>query len=253
MSSVIVTKKQEGKIWFVELNTPEKRNVLTQDKIVKLTEVFASAYQDSLVQAIVLSGRGVCFCAGGDLNWMLLDEEKTDMENVNEVNILFKLFQTIDNCPVPVIGFVHGTIYGGGIGLVAVCDIVATQRDAIFCFSELKLSLIPSTISPFVLKKWPLYKVKEYMLTGKTFSPKEAQGLIHFEGSKEECENYIKEITDRMLQFDKQAVSQTKALLDTIYGRKVEEVKEYCVEALAKRRKSPSALERIKRFLRIKK
>ena len=252
MSSIIVTKKQKGKVWHIELNTPNKRNVLGGQSISQLTETFQSLSEDPTVQVVILSGRGPSFCAGGDLRWMILPEGSSDTENFNSAALLFNLFHTMDRCPFPLIGQIHGAVFGGGIGLVSVCDVAVAHTETEFCFSELKLSLIPSVISPFVLKRMPLYKAKLYMLSAQKFSVEKAEGLIHFSGSEEECENYVNALTDRILQFDRQAVKQTKDLLRKVAGQPVEAVKEYCVETLAKRRKSSDAFVKMTRFLKAK-
>ena len=252
MSSIILTKRQKGKVWHIKLNTPEKRNVLGGESIARLTEIFQSLSEDLRVQAVVLFGEGPSFCAGGDLRWMMLPEGSADTENFNSAGLLFNLFYTMNHCPVPLIGQIHGAVYGGGIGLVSVCDVVAARTGTEFCFSELKLSLIPSVISPFVLKKLPLYKARLYMLTAQKFSATEAEGLVHFTGSEKECEGYLNSLTDRILQFDRQAVKQAKDLLRKVAGEPIDHVKEYCVEALARRRKSPEAIAKMVRFLKAK-
>ncbi|MCY4512828.1 MAG: enoyl-CoA hydratase-related protein [Bdellovibrionales bacterium] len=252
MSSISLTKKDKGRVLHIELNTPEKRNVLNGESISRLIEAFQSLSEDLTVQVVILSGKGPSFCAGGDLRWMLLPEGSADTENFNSAGLLFNLFHTINRCPVPVIGKIHGAVYGGGIGLVSVCDVVVSHTEAEFCFSELKLSLIPSVISPFVLKKMPLHKAKLYMLSAQKFSAEEAEGLVHFTGSEEECEDYINSLTDRILQFDRQAVKQAKDLLRKVAGQPIDQIKEYCVEALARRRSSPDAIARMTRFLKAK-
>ena len=252
MSAVVLTKTHKGRVWNVELNRPEKRNALSAEIINRLTDIFQSVSEDPLVQLLILSGRGPSFCAGGDLRWLLLPADSSDTENLNSAGLLFNLFHKMDQCPVPLLGRIHGSVYGGGVGLVSVCDIVSARTGTEFCFSELRLALVPSVISPFILKKMPLYRAKAYMFSARKFSAEEAEGLIHFSGSGEECESYIKDLTDRMLQFDRQALRQTKDLLRKVSGSSVESLKDYCVGVLAGRRKSPSVAEKINRFLKAK-
>ena len=152
MADVVVTQKHEGKISHVELNSPEKGNALSLNMIRELIKFF-QAVPKGPTQAVLLSGQGAHFCSGGDLEWMKLKPETTDLENLNEVSLLYKLFHTMDKCPVPVTAIVQGSVFGGGIGLVSVCDIVLCHQAAQFCFSEIKLSLIPSVISHFVFEK----------------------------------------------------------------------------------------------------
>ena len=251
MADIIVTQKHEGKISHVELNIPEKGNALGLNMIRELTKFFQDV-PNSPTQTVVLSGRGPHFCSGGDLEWMKLKPETTDLENLNEVSLLYKLFHTIDKCPVPVTGIVQGSVFGGGIGLVSVCDIVLCHQAAQFCFSEIKLSLIPSVISPFVLKKMPFSQARRLMLSGRIFSALEAFkfGLTHFIGDSKDCEEQVTNYTEQFLKYDKTALKQIKELLHTVPYLNTNESKDYCVKALAERRKKPEVLEKINRFLK---
>lgn len=253
MTEIAVTEKQEGRISYVALNNPDKGNALSLSLIQELT-VFFQGVSKSSVQAVVLSGSGKHFCSGGDLKWLKIQPETTDLENLNEVSRLYKLFHTIDRCPVPVIGLVHGSVFGGGIGLASVCDIALCDKETRFCFSEIKLSLIPSVISPFVLKKIPLSQARYLMLSGKIFSASEALrlGLAHFIGGREECEKEAANFVDRFVKYNKTALKQIKELLHKVPYLNGEESKDYCVKALAERRKKPEVIGQIERFLKVK-
>lgn len=253
MTDIVVTEKQEGRVSYVTLNNPDKGNALSLNLIHELTVFFQSVSKSS-AQVVVLSGNGKHFCSGGDLKWLKLQPDTTDLENLNEVSQLYKLFYTIDRCPVPVIGLAHGSVFGGGIGLVSVCDIVLCHQTAQFCFSEIKLSLIPSVISPFVLKKIPLSQARHLMLSGKIFPASEALrlGLVHFTGEAEQCEQETANLADRFAKYNRTALKQIKELLHRVPYLDEEESKDYCVKALAERRKKPEVLEQINRFLKIK-
>lgn len=254
MSNIIITKKQEGKVAYVELNNSHKGNALSLNVIHDLTLFFQNIPKSPL-QAVVLSGKGEHFCSGGDLEWMKLQADTTDLENLNQVGLLYKLFYSIDRCPIPIVAIVHGSVFGGGIGLVSVCDIALCNTKAQFCFSEIKLSLIPSVISPFVLRKMPLSEARRLMLSGRIFDALEAQrlGLVHFIGEKESCLKEAASYTDQFTKYDKTALKQIKELLYkvTFFGN--DEIKNYCIKALAERRKKPEVLEKINRFLKVKK
>ena len=255
MSQVNINKTKDDKIIHIELNLPEKRNVLTMEIILELTNIFSQLSLNQDISAIILSGKGRNFCAGGDLRWLSLKPESSDLENIQEVTSLFQLFNTIHTCPIPIIGKIQGAVFGGGLGLVSVCDIVVAQKDTQFCFSELKLGLTPSTISLFVLKKIPLSQAKELILSARVFSAEEALriGLIHFSGDVSECEVYINNAVGRFLNYDNIAARQTKKLLNTIPHLSLEQAKEYCIQSLAERRKHPEVIKRIAKFLKSKK
>ncbi len=255
MSQVNVNKLKDNKIVHVQLNLPEKRNILTMKIILELTNIFSQLSQDKEVHVIILSGKGSNFCAGGDLRWLKLNPESSDLENIQEVTNLFKLFNVIHSCPIPIIGRAHGSVFGGGLGLISVCDIAVAQRDTKFCFSELKLSLIPSTIAPFVLEKISPSKAKELVLSARVFGASEAleMGLIHFYGDEKECETYIGKTRDDLLSYDNLATRQAKKLLNNIPKLSFEKAKEYSIQSLAERRKHPEVSKRITNFLKAKK
>lgn len=255
MSKVNVSTSKNETVFYVEINFSEKRNILTIEIIQELVSVFTQISRIAEAEVVILSGKGVNFCAGGDLNWLLLDPDKPDIENIQEVTYLYQLFQTIYNCPTPVIGKVHGSVYGGGLGLTSVCDIVAAQTNTQFCFSELRLNLIPSTIVPFVLNKISASKAKELILSARVFSVEEAAtlGLVQFVGSLKECDDYINGLIDQFISCDRMAVRQAKKLLNTIPVLPPDEIKDYCIQSLAERRKSPEVYSKISKFLKLKK
>ena len=255
MSLLKIQRSKENRLVNVELNHPEKRNILSLKMIEELTKCFEQLSEDSEVQAVVLSGAGASFCAGGDLNWMLLKEETSDTENINQIRNLFLLFNRLDNFPFPIIGDIRGSAFGGALGLVALCDIVLADVKAQFCFSEVKLALIPAMIAPFVLKKIPLSKARELMLSGRVFSSKEAldMNLIHFIGTFKERQGYMDKLGQQLLSYDKKALSHIKQFLKTLPSLKGEDVQSYCLQNLAERRKSPSAMQSIQSFLNRKK
>ena len=204
---------------------------------------------------LILSGKGEHFCAGGDLRWLALSEGSSDLENINQVKLLSKMFYALAKFPFPVIGKIQGSVFGGGLGLVALCDIAVAHKDSQFCFSELKLALIPALIAPFVFEKIPSSNIKELMLSARIFKAEEAQklGLIHFSGDPQEYESYTNKLIERLLSYDKTALKQTKKLLNTLPRLSREEARDYTAQALAERRKSPEVLKQINRFLKSRK
>ena len=219
MPQVNIKKIRDEKICYVELNLPEKKNTLTMEMILELTKIFQNLSTNKDLKAIVLSGKGSHFCAGGDLRWMKIDLDKTsDSENIQEVKNLFRMFEAIRTCPIPVIAKVYGSVFGGGLGLVSVCDIIVSEGNSKFCFSELKLDLIPAVIAPFILKKIPLTFIKELVFSARMFDAKEALkiGLVHFVGTMEECEYHIKNLEDHFLRCDVMALRQSKKLLTAV-------------------------------------
>ena len=251
MNKVDVKKEKDNKICYIEINHSEKRNILSFQIINQLISIFQEISKDKETKVVILSGKGSHFCAGGDLEWMKLKPDSSDIENLNEVTTLFNLFQVIYQCPVPVITSVQGSVYGGGIGLVAASDITFSDPDTKFCFSELKIGLVPSVISPFVLKKMIQAKAQAYMLSARIFSAEEAlnSGLIHHVGSAEERNEHINNLIANFINFDRVAMAKVKELIHFIPGSSLEEAKSICVKILAERRKSPEVTQKINRFL----
>lgn len=255
MSSVLVQKTKGNRICHLELNLPAKRNILSLEMIQSLTKQLETLSQDPDIHVLILSGHGGHFCAGGDLRWMSLTEGVADVENVSQVRMLSKMFYALLEFPVPVIGKIQGSVFGGGLGLVALCDIAVAHKDSQFCFSELKLALVPALIAPFVLRKMSASVVQELMLSARIFSAEEAKALrlIHFSDDLKACHDYINGLSERLLTYDKMALKQTKKLLNTLPFLSQEETKEYTIQALAERRKSPEVIKSIQRFLKSKK
>src|SRR5262249_47558861 len=152
----------EDTVCQVTLNRPEVHNAFNRELIEELRTAFESIggqsakksdYEFGGVRAVVLAGAGRSFCSGADVNWMRASLEYTHEENVKDALAMASMFQAINNCPVPVIGKIHGAALGGGVGLAAVCDIVAASEATRFAFSEAKLGIAPAVISPYVLAK----------------------------------------------------------------------------------------------------
>ncbi|MCZ0931953.1 MAG: enoyl-CoA hydratase-related protein [Oligoflexia bacterium] len=135
---------------------------------------------------------------------------------------------------------------------MALCDIAVAHKESLFCFSELKLALIPSLIAPYVLQKMPHAKVRELMLSARVFKAEEAlqSHLIHFSGTDEERADYIEKLTQQILSYDRTALKQCKKLLNTIPFLSPQERNDYCVQALAERRKSAEVVKNINKFLK---
>ena len=246
MKTITFQKKDE--IVFISLNRPEKRNALNPELIQELLSTFEKVNSDSSVQLIVLSGEGSVFCAGADLKW--LSDEK--LFNKTALNQLFSLLKFISDCKVPVLGVVHGHAVGGGIGLLSVCDIVIAEKNTKFCFSETRLGLVPSIISPFIIRKTGVSRVKPYMLSALFFSTSEAQelGLVHFIGSQTECDQYLNGLIDNFKTLDLSALIQTKKLLKDIDAVPIDETQEQCVNLIADIRKRDSVKQRINKLFK---
>ena len=245
--SVVVNFKKEDGIVFIKLNRPDKRNALNPDMIQLLLSFFQKEKWDNFIKAVVISGEGKAFCSGADLKW-LGDESlftKQELEN------LFSLFEAMESAPVPIVALVHGFAVGGGLGLLSVSDVIIVEENSQFCFSETKLGLVPSIISPFVLRKIGLSQARFLMLSALTFSAQKAKeiDLAHFVGTKEECDTFLNKLLDSFKKLDPIAVGKTKAWLNSISSLPVSQCKEEGVFIISSARKTDSAKKRIKKLL----
>ena len=177
--SLIITTN--GHVRSIVLNRPDRHNAFDDGLIAILTEAFASASADPSVRAIVLSSLGKSFSSGGDLAWMRRMAGYSEAENLTDAKALAELMHVIDTSPKPVIGVVQGPAYGGGVGLVACCDLVVAAETASFCLSEVKLGIVPAVISPYVVRAMGSRAARRYFITAETFDAATAQrlGLVH--------------------------------------------------------------------------
>jgi methylglutaconyl-CoA hydratase len=168
----------DGPVLRITMTRPERRNAFDAALIAELTEAFADVGD---VRVVVLAGEGASFSAGADVEWMRSSVELTEEENVQDALRLRAMLDAIDGCPAPVVARVHGHALGGGVGLVACCDIVIADPATEFAFSEVKLGIVPAVISPFALAKIGPSAARRLFVTGERFGADVALriGLVH--------------------------------------------------------------------------
>jgi 1,4-dihydroxy-2-naphthoyl-CoA synthase len=171
--------ERDGPVVRINLDRPQIRNAFDETLIARLREAFENLRPDTRV--VVLGGEGKSFCTGGDLEWMRRVAQYGFDQNVEDARRLARLFETIQNCPALVIAKVHGACFGGGCGLVAAADVAVCAADTQFAFSEVRLGLIPATISPFVVPKIGASHARALFTSGETFDAERARliGLVH--------------------------------------------------------------------------
>jgi methylglutaconyl-CoA hydratase len=170
--------ERDGDVLRVTLARPDSRNAFDAALIAELSEAFVDV---GTARAVVLSGEGPSFCAGADVAWMRASVDLDREANVADANALRRMLEAIDGCPAPVVAVVHGHALGGGVGLVAVADIVLSDPGTVFAFSEVKLGIVPAVISPFALRKIGQSAGRRYFVTGERFDAETALriGLVH--------------------------------------------------------------------------
>ncbi|RAO77469.1 enoyl-CoA hydratase-related protein [Dyella jiangningensis] len=165
----------------ITLNRPQVHNAFDDVLIAELSEALAAAGRDGAVRAVVLTGDGASFSAGADLNWMRGMASAGEAENREDSLRLASLMRTLQYLPKPTIARVNGAAYGGGVGLIACCDIAIGVDSARFGLTEVKLGLVPAVISPYVIHAIGLRHARRLFLTGELFDAATAQsiGLLH--------------------------------------------------------------------------
>lgn len=247
----ILERSDEGQVAHVRLNRPDVRNAFNAELIGELTRTFEALAGDENIRAIVLSGNGKVFCGGADISWMRSSLDLTFDQNVADAQAMSDMFRTIDRCPKPVIGKVHGAALGGGAGLAAVCDTVIASADAVFGFTEVKLGIIPAVISPFVLAKIGVSHARALFLTGERFDAKRAHhiGLVHEVVVADTLDVCIERVVNEILSAGPSAVAAAKALVPKVREASYDESRDVTAEAIAKQRTSPEGQEGLRAFL----
>ena len=209
MSNAVSTTR-DGDVLRVTLTRPDRRNAFDAATIDQLTAAFADVGD---ARVVLLSGEGPSFSAGADLDWMRasvdLDAEANRVEGLR----LATLFATIDACPAPVVAAVHGHALGGGAGLVATVDIAVAQTDTMFGFTEVRIGLIPATISPYVIDRIGTTAARRYLLTAELFDATEAQRIGLVSAVADDAAAETERLVETLLTVGPDAVRITKQLV----------------------------------------
>jgi methylglutaconyl-CoA hydratase len=246
----------EGAVARIWLNRPELRNAFDEVVIRELSEAFSQAGAASEVRVIVLGANGPAFCAGANLNWMRRAAEFTHEQNLADAGGLAEMLRTIHQSPKPVIARVQGDTYAGGMGLVAACDVAVSVDTAWYCLSEVKIGLIPATISPYVLRAMGTRAAQRYFLTGERFSAAEAHriGFVHEVVAADALDAKVAEIVKAFTGASPAAVRACKQLIADVAGREIDDALiEKTVQGIADIRASDEGREGVQAFLQKRK
>ena len=244
--------RESGDVLHVSLNRPEVHNAFNDELIGEAVSIFDEAAQSSTLRAIVLRAEGPNFCAGADLNWMSRMATYSREENVRDAASLAKMFSVINECPLPVVGRIQGAAIGGGVGLVAVCDIAIATSDSKFALSEVKLGILPAVISPYVISKIGPSHARALFLTGERFGAERAlaAGLIHQIVDDDAALDPAVDASLALIRSSgPQAVRECKKLIAAVAGAPLAEAVPYTIEAIADRRISEEGQGGMKAFL----
>ncbi len=234
----------------VSLNRPDVRNAFNAQMVTELTEAFTEL-ASSQVRSVVLRGNGPAFSAGADVNWMRASLDFPPQENLADALQMSDMFHAIDSLPKPVVGRVHGAALGGGMGLMAVCDIVVAAEGTVFGFTEAKLGIIPAVISRFVLPKIGESWARALYLTAERFGPELARqiGLVHWVTSVEELDTVVEQKIAELQSSGPEAVKEAKMLISIAMQLDRAELRDYTAERIAALRSGPEGQEGLRAFL----
>ncbi len=241
----------EGPVATVTLNRPEVRNAMDERTLEEIADVFRELGQPGKTRAIVLRGEGPDFCAGADVRWMRRACEYTPAKNRKDAMRLVNMIEAIDHCPVPVIGRIHGGIYGGGLGVVSACDIVVADTKAKMCFSECRLGILPAVVSSFVLPKIGLSQTRRLYLTSELFGMDVALrvGLVHEVAESVVLDAVVARVVGDILRNGPNAVRLSKAYLEKMANLPHDKRVKLSLDTLVKARSSGEGKEGLAAFL----
>lgn len=250
-SSVLLDRR--GRVGIVTLSRPERHNAFDERMIEELTSALRALEGDPAVHAILLAAAGESFCAGADLEWMRRAAALAPEDGVVDAHRLATLLSTLDQCEKPTVARVHGATYGGGVGLVAACDVAVAGPGAKFAFSEARLGLVPAIIAPYVVAAIGERAARRLFLTGERFSALEAHriGLVSEVAPTEEAlDAQVARVLDALLAGGPAALREAKALLRSLRGRPIDgPLVDETARTLARVRAAPEGQEGIAAFL----
>jgi methylglutaconyl-CoA hydratase len=248
--SILVDKDARG-VATVTLNRPAIHNAFDDRLIAEMTTALRRLELDPQVRVVLLTGSGRSFSAGGDLNWMQRMAGYSDTENFADAMALAELLRLLNELARPTVARVNGAAFAGGLDLICCCDVAVAAEDAIFCISEVRLGLVPATISPYVAAAIGTRASRRYFLTAERFSAGEARriGLVHEVASGAELDAAVEKIVAALLEGGTAAQARSKRLIAEVQERPVTDtVMTLTARAIAAARASAEGREGLAAF-----
>jgi methylglutaconyl-CoA hydratase len=235
----------------VSLNRPEVRNAFNPVMIDELTKAFRNLGSRTDVRAVHLRGNGSCFSAGADVGWMRSSLDLSEEENLADATRMSEMFATIDASVYPVVCQVHGACLGGGMGLMAVCDVVVAEQGTVFGFTEAKLGILPAVISRFVLRRIGESWARALYLTAERFDAALATriGLVHWVVEDAELETVVGDKLRELVSSAPNAVRAAKELITQARLLSDDDLSDLTTSGIARIRTSDEGQEGLRAFL----
>ncbi len=241
-----------GPVATLWMNRPDLHNAFDEILIAELTAACIALDEDKDIRIVILAGRGKSFSAGADLNWMKRAANNGLDDNLNDARALARMLRTLAEMRKPTIARIQGAALGGGMGLAAACDIAVASTKAVFATSEVKFGIIPSAISPYVLRAIGARQASRYFQSAERIDATRAReiGLVHEVVEPEQLDTKVQEIVDALLQGGPLAQSAAKDLIRAVNHQLINDVLLVdTAHRIAHLRATPEAREGIAAFL----
>jgi len=221
---ILLTERTEQGVATLRLNRPEVHNALDGALIAALTDALGQVDADPAVRTVLLAANGQSFSAGADLQWMRRMAEASEAENEADARALAELMRRLDRLSKPAVAAVQGPVFGGGVGLVACCDIAIAADTAVFALSEVRLGLIPAVVSPYVIAAIGPRAARRYFLTAERFDAAEALrlGLVHRVVPAAELTTATDRLLAMLAEGGPRAQAEAKRLIADVTGRPID-------------------------------
>ncbi|NGP53939.1 enoyl-CoA hydratase-related protein [Thioalkalivibrio sp. XN8] len=254
MADNVLLELDRRGIATLTLNRPEVHNAFDAALVQRLTELLVAVKERGAARAVVLTGAGRSFSAGADLNWMRAMAACTEEENFEDALQLADLMALLNSMPLPTVARVNGHAYGGGVGLLACCDLVLASNEARFALSEVRLGLVPAVISPYVIAAIGERNARRLFLSGEAMNAKLARrvGLVHEIAKPNRLDAALEDQLGMLLRGGPVALRESKQLIATVTGHQLsadDALKRRTAEIIAQLRGSAEGQEGLAAFL----
>ena len=248
----VITQIDSRGIAQVILNNPDKHNAFDDQMIIELTNAFNALAANANVRIMLLKSEGKSFSAGADLEWMKRMASYSYQQNLNDARALAAMLKALHQMPIPTIARVQGAAFGGAIGLISCCDIALASSNASFALSEVKIGLVPSTISPYVIAAIGERHAKRYFMTAERFDANTALqiSLVHEAVEEQFLDDKVEQLITAILSNGPEAVVAAKQLVFAVSGKAIDSsLIEHTCEVIAGIRVSAQGQEGLSAFL----
>lgn len=242
---------EQGPVSKVVLCRPEARNAMSARTLLELTDAFKTLARDASVRAVLVTGEGKDFCAGADIHWMRAGGKMAPAEGKKDARLFADMLKAVDECPAPVVVAAQGNVFGGGLGLLAACDIALISDNVKMSFSEVRLGIMPAVISCWVLPKIGVANARRYYLTAEVFGAAQAlwMNLVSEVVPHAELEARAESLAAKLLLCAPGAVREAKALIPKLAGLPLDARVDLTVDTLVRLRSGPEGQEGLSAFL----